>query len=119
MLHPVLIVFADDSSQPLIAAVIAAILGPIGAYLVAARKMSGKIGTSDADQLWAESKAIRDWSTDRMKAQEQEIQELRTEISRIAQRCTALEEENAQLRSELNTAHEHIATLEGGGVDGR
>ena len=118
MLHPALIVLFADDSQPLVAAVIAAVLGPIGAYLVAARKMSGKIGTSDADQLWAESKAIRDWSTERMKAQDEEIANLRAELGRLSARCTELEEKNERLQSELSSANEHITMLEGGGVSG-
>lgn len=119
MLYPVLIVFADETSLPLAAAIIAAFLGPVGAYLVSARKMSGKIGTSDAEQLWAESKAIRDWSANQLASQTQEIQELRAELGRLANRCSILEEENVKLRDQLDNANEHISRLEGGGVDGR
>ena len=45
--------------SPIILAVAAALLGPLGAYIVAARRMSGKIATSDASDLWKESAAIR------------------------------------------------------------
>lgn len=112
MLHPTLIVFLADATEPVAAAIIAAILGPIGAYVVAARKMSGKIGTSDADQLWAESKAIRDWSTNRLEAQENEIRDLRSALSDLTSRCSRLENENASLKDELGKAYTRIAELE-------
>jgi hypothetical protein len=64
-------------------AVLAAAIGPIGAYLVAARRLSGKINNSDAEQLWAESKAIRDWSNDRLNAQDMEIRSLRKALDRV------------------------------------
>jgi hypothetical protein len=47
--------------DPVLGVLIVGIVGPVGAYLVAAHKMSGKIATTEAAQLWEESKAIRDW----------------------------------------------------------
>lgn len=72
-------------------AILAAIAAPLGAYLVAARRFSGRIESSDAKELWEESRSIRDWSQDR-------IRELTREV--------------AQLREELRVARGRIAELE-------
>lgn len=75
-----------------IVAIIAAIGAPLAAYLVAAKRFSGRIESSDAAELWAESRSIRDWSQRR-------IDELQREVTR--------------LREELRVARGRIAELEG------
>lgn len=92
-----LLVAALDPSVTI--AVFAAAIGPIGAYLVAARRLSGKIANSDAEQLWAESKSIRDWSKDRLESCEDEIRELREALGKISSRLAVVEAENENLRS--------------------
>ena len=82
-------------------AIVAAAVGPIGAYLVAARRLSGKVTNSDAEQLWAESKAIRDWSGDRMNLQDEEIKALRKNLDDLTRRFAAIEAENKILRERL------------------
>lgn len=67
----------------IIAAVLAIIFGPVLAYLAAARKLSGKIATSEAADLWKESAQLRaDW---------------REEVERLRARLAALEQVNANL----------------------
>lgn len=93
--------------DPFIGVVIAAILGPIGAYVVAARKMSGKIATTEAAQLWEESRAIREWSAKRMEACDAECSNLRNALTEALGRIKTLEDQ-------LENAHEHILDLERG-----
>lgn len=85
---PLIPLFAALSLGAPAIAIIGALAGPIVAYIVAARRFSGKIETTEAKELWEESKAIRDWSQRRIEA--------------LENRVLALEEENRQLRSELN-----------------
>jgi ABC-type enterochelin transport system ATPase subunit len=87
--------------DPIFGVILVAIIGPTGAYLVTARKMSGKIVNSDAEQLWAESKAIRDWSGARIAASDKEISELRDALRDVLKRHTLVEDENAQLKQEI------------------
>lgn len=112
LLLAVLLADMGEPSPTALVALIAAI-GPVGAYLLAARKMSGKIGTSDAEQLWAESKAIRDWSKERLEMQDKEITDLREALSALSSRCSALEKENETLRDDLLQANDHISKLQG------
>lgn len=73
---------------------IAALAGPVVAYLVAARRFSGKIQTTEATELWQESRAIRDWSRERMN-------ELEAKNDLLEKRIEHLEDENASLRDKL------------------
>jgi flagellar motility protein MotE (MotC chaperone) len=101
--------------DPIIGVIFAAIVGPVGAYILAARKMSGKIATTEAAQLWEESRAIREWSTQRMAACDKECSNLRSELTEALTRISALEKQNEELTEQLAEAHEHIAQLESGG----
>lgn len=66
--------------DPIFGVLVIGIVGPVGAYLVAARKMSGKIATTEATQLWAESASIREWSAARIDKCDQEIIRLNNEL---------------------------------------
>lgn len=90
-----------DIQEPLLGVIFAAIVSPIGAYILAARKMSGKIGTSDAEQLWEESRSIREWSTKRIEACDAEILDLRQSLRDARRRIADLEDQNDQLRREV------------------
>lgn len=72
-------------------ALIAALAAPIGAYLVAARRFSGKIKTSEAEELWAEARSIRQDSARRLET-------LNAVVERLEARVGSLEAENAGLR---------------------
>lgn len=74
--------------DPTLLAVAAAVAAPIGAYLIAVRRLSGRIGSSDAHDLWEESKSIRDWSSQRIDALVRENEELRAELARIDNRLS-------------------------------
>lgn len=94
-----LVIFA--AIDPVFGVILVAIIGPTSAYLVAAHKMSGKIATTEATDLWAESRAIREWSADRLDACDKEISELRVALSAALSRVTVLEDENAKLLSRI------------------
>jgi chromosome segregation ATPase len=82
----------------LVVALVAAIVGPLVAYVTASRKLSGKIDTSDADKLWAESASIRD-------DYRGQLQERDKRIAALEKRVTALEQDNNNLiRENLNQA---------------
>ena len=64
--------------------------------------MSGAVKSSDAEQLWTESRSIREWSTDR-------IAQLTGIISALESRVQAVEDRNKSLLEEkfdlLETIH--------------
>ena len=85
---------------PLIAIVVA-LIAPLGAYLLAARQFSGKIKTSDASELWTESRSIREWSQARIRELHEREDELETRIAN-------LEALNTTLKTELDSCHTTI-----------
>lgn len=74
----------------LVAAVAAA-----GTYLVARQKSSGRIGTSEASDLWAESQAIRRELRDEVTALRNQI---RSDEDECARQITLLQQQIAALR---------------------
>lgn len=82
-------------------AVAIALLGPLGAYIVAARRLSGKIGTSEASDLWAESASIR-----RDYAQRLEIANERIEV--LENQKAALEQQVAGLQAQVRALEERV-----------
>lgn len=90
----VIICAALSPVVPAVFGLLAAVFGPLAAYLVAKRQFSGKIETSDAKELWAESRAIREWSSRR-------VTELEDRNSALERRIAHLEDENAELHRRL------------------
>jgi regulator of replication initiation timing len=84
---------------------IAVIIGPLLTYLVAARKLSGRIKDSDATELWAESRSIREWSTER-------VRELTKHIDELDVRLATLETKNGELLAENKKLLQEKAHLE-------
>jgi predicted RNase H-like nuclease (RuvC/YqgF family) len=69
---------------------IAMLVAAIGTYIAMARKLSGKIATSEAEQLWKESAAIREDYRSR-------IQHSDAKIVALESRVCALEKANVDL----------------------
>lgn len=65
---------------PIIGGVLTAFIAAVGGFLVARRKSSGTIDTSEAKELWEESQAIR--------------RELRERVAELENRIKMLEENN-------------------------
>ena len=89
-----------------IVAIVAAIAAPLGAYFLAARRMSGKIGTSDASELWTESKAIRDDYRNQLNAATERT-------ASLERRVAHLEEVNNNLTNDLATSGRENEALKG------
>lgn len=79
--------------DPAMGGIIIAAISALVTYLVAARNLSGKIKNSDASQLWAESRSIREWSALRMK-------ELNEHVDALEKRLADLEAKNEELAAE-------------------
>jgi len=87
--------------DPIVGIIVAALIAPISAYLVAAHKMSGKIATTEAAQLWEESRAIREWSAARIDKCDEEIFRLTEQLKIARARITEVEKENRRLEKML------------------
>lgn len=85
----------------LIVALIIAVIGPLFAYLAAARKLSGKIETSEAADLWEEAARLRQEYKD-------EIRELREQLDNCSNEIKKMKEENKMLLGEVNRLKDAI-----------
>ncbi len=70
-------------------------------YLIAARNLSGKIKNSEASELWAESRSIREWSTARVKELNDHIDELESRIDKLEEDNRKLQREKEELKAEI------------------
>jgi len=86
----------------LIVAFVAAAATPLVTYLIAVRKFSGKIETSDARELWAESRSIRDWSQRRIETLNADAKELEARVRTLEINNDSLAEENRKLIQEVH-----------------
>lgn len=73
---------------------IVALFSPLITYLIAARRLSGRIRDSEASELWAESRSIREWSTDRVKELNQHVDELEERVREFETANSELVKEN-------------------------
>lgn len=95
-------------SVELLAAVAAVVLGPVVAYVTTTRKLSGKIRTTDADQLWVESRSIRDDYRDRLARAEHRVMEVETRMAEVERRNGQLERENVELTAKVRDLQQEL-----------
>lgn len=67
---------AVDESWAKVLVAVATLGGPFLAYLLAVRKTSGRIKSSDASELWEEAASIRRECAERVRALEARVREL-------------------------------------------
>lgn len=80
--------------------VLGIVFAPLLTYLVAARRLSGKIKNSEATELWAESRSIREWSTNQVKELNDHVDELEKRLVEVEHKNGELLEENKRLLRE-------------------
>lgn len=90
-----------------------ALIAPVVTYVVAARKMSGKIATSDASELWEESRSIRDDYRMRLLQANERALSVEVRLASIEARNTDLERENYMLKQRIAELEEIVARLGG------
>jgi chromosome segregation ATPase len=90
---------------------VAALAAPFVTYVVTARRFSGKIATSDATDLWAESKAIREWSQERMAQMSQDLDRERQRVTQLEARIKGLEEREDGLNQVISDQKAEIENL--------
>lgn len=90
--------------DPIVGAVLASIVAGLASYLAAARKLSGKINTSDAAELWTESRSIREWSAER-------IAHLTAQVTELEHRIEVVEGYNLALVSDKQALLKQITEL--------
>lgn len=80
--------------DPALLALVGSLAAALGGYLVATRRLSGRINTTEAADLWKESGEIRKWSQGRIDAQD-------AKIARLEERIDGLFKENRSLTDQI------------------
>ena len=86
-----------------------ALVGPIGAYLIAARRLSGRIASSEASELWAESRSIREHLQARLAAANEREAKARERIGVLEDRVDELEGELRAAQAEVEELRRRLA----------
>lgn len=89
------------SVATLVVGVLSVIAAPLVAYIVATRRLSGKISTSEASELWKESTAIRHDYRDRLRFADDHLRELEGRVRALEKENTTLQQENERLRAKV------------------
>lgn len=98
--------------DPALGGVAIALVTSLATYLVAARNLSGRIKNSDASELWAESRSIREWSTERVRELDEHIDRLEDRLGIVEKANHALTEENMRLNRELFELRNNLHDLQ-------
>lgn len=81
--------------------VLLSLIGGLVTYFTAVRRLSGKIKTSTAEDLWAESRSMRHELADRIK-------QLNAVMTGMQDHIDALEAENAVLKQEVDDLRKQV-----------
>lgn len=74
--------------------------GSLGAYLLAARRFSGKVETTEASRLWDAAESLRKELTARNEYLRKTIEKLEAKIAGLEGRIMVLEDHNEELHRE-------------------
>lgn len=96
-----------------IIALVGVILGPAITYLGLQRRLSGKIGTSEASDLWEESRNIRKELEERNRWLSDKITQLQKRMEELEAENRALHRENGALQRVIEGQERTIEDLRG------
>lgn len=101
----------DASTKVAVIGVFCALLAPLLTYIVAARRLSGRIKDSEATELWKESSSIREWSAARIKELDEHVDKLEARVNELEGSNSELAEENRALLREVYDCRVENTTL--------
>lgn len=90
--------------------IVALVVGAIP-YLIAVRRFSGRVDSSDAADLWTESRSIREWSQARIAELNQEVLSLRSRVGKFENDNIELSQENGRLVREVHDLNQTVGEL--------
>jgi predicted RNase H-like nuclease (RuvC/YqgF family) len=91
---------------------IAAIVGPLTAYVLAVRRTRGRINTSEASDLWKESASIREDYRTRLLESSDRTRDLEKRVARLEQANNELLAENLAQKERIIALEKRIISLQ-------
>jgi septal ring factor EnvC (AmiA/AmiB activator) len=77
------------------------VIAALGGYFGIVRRASGKIQTSEASELWEESRAIRVWATQRIKDLNETVATLEAKVTELEHAHEDCQNDNRSLRQRI------------------
>jgi chromosome segregation ATPase len=99
-------------NYPLIVALIAALAAPLLGYLAAARRLSGKIQTSEASSLWQEASNLRSEYREELATVRRQLDECLLRIKNVETLNEKLKVENGGLNKTVKEQARQIEELQ-------
>lgn len=87
------------------------LVAPVLAYLAAARRLSGRIATSEASSLWAESASIREDYRAQLASERARTDELEDRVAELVERNRELEQQAAACHARCEALERQLADL--------
>lgn len=87
------------------------IVTAVGAYLIARRKTSGSVATTEAETLWQQTNALLDRYKADVAEAEAETSALRVELEALRHEVAACRQETAELRAEASRLRTELAAV--------
>jgi chromosome segregation ATPase len=100
-----------NGAAPIIIPIAVAIVTALGAYLASVRRLSGKIGTSEAEDLWVESASMREDYRGQLDLAQQRVQKLEARVDKLEDLNQLLSLDNRDLRSQLSDCQREVTQL--------
>lgn len=88
---------AEGATATVVVAIAVALITAFGGYLAAAKRLSGKIATSEADSLWKESASMREDYRAQISAALERQASLEARVAKLEERNAELLGENVEL----------------------
>lgn len=108
-----MLVIAVTGETALAVALIVGVVAPVLSYITANRKLSGKIATSEAADLWAESQQMRTDLRTQLGDADKRLRLLEERVTELERLNTALVRENSALKRENRQLTLKVESLEG------
>lgn len=89
------------SALPILAALVGTLAGVIATYVIAQRKSSGRIRTSEAEVLWEASESIRHDLTAQVASVKAELATVQAALASVSADLVTLRAENRRLTADL------------------
>jgi len=94
-------ILLGDVNWTTIIPVIGVIVAPILTFIIATRRMSGKVNTTEASELWDEARDIRNDYRDRLEMANDRTREVEKRLAEVERHNNSLVGENLMLQGKI------------------
>lgn len=94
-----------------LAVALTAVVGPLATYITVSRRQSGRIGSSDADGLWAAAEQMRGEYREQIRLANERVVALESRVAKAEHHNNQLANENLLLQRRIDVLERENAAL--------